>query len=146
MKKFTVLSREAARQYSYKHIGEKTIIISITDVASLPNKFCSNVDIVAVCRVSFDDVEKGQMNCITKEDAQKILDFMEKHNDVNNVIVHCEAGISRSAGVCAALMWIFNGSDMDIFSNPKFKPNMTAYRTVINTHMNFDGDWQFPEN
>ena len=71
MKKFTVLSREAARKYSYKIIEQKTIIISITDVGSMPNKFCNNPSIVAICRVSFNDVEKGQTNCITKEDAQQ---------------------------------------------------------------------------
>lgn len=145
MKKFTVMSRSAAKKFSFGNIPEKTIIISITDVGSEDNRFNRQSNLVDVCRVKFDDVEKGEENCITKSDAQKIVDFMKKYDDIQNVIVHCEAGVSRSAGCCAALMLACNGSDMEIFSNPVFCPNMTVYRTVLNTFMGVDDTWVFPE-
>lgn len=145
MKKFTVMSRSAARKFSFGDIPEKTIIISITDVNSEYNRFNHQSNLVDVCHVKFDDVEKGEENCITKSDAQKIVDFMKKYDDIQNVIVHCEAGVSRSAGCCAALMLAYNGSDMEIFSNAKYCPNMTVYRLVLNTFMGVDDTWVFPE-
>ena len=145
MKKFTVMSRSAAKKFSYGNIPEKTVIISITDVGSEDNRFNRQSNLVDVCRVKFDDVEKGEPNCITKNDAQKIMDFMKRYEDIPNVVVHCEAGVSRSAGCCAALMYVYNGSDMDIFSNARFCPNMTVYRTVLNTFMGVEDNWVFPE-
>ena len=144
MKKFTVMSRKDASKYSFGSVDEKTIIVSITDVNSRDNTFGKNPNIVGICRVKFDDVEIGEQNCIQQSDARKIIDFMERHKDINNVIVHCEAGISRSAGACAALMLIYTGSDMDIFTTARFSPNMTVYRTILNEYHGINAGWSFP--
>lgn len=112
------------------------IIISITDVGSSPNYFNKeNKYVKAILPLQFDDVDYGQDNCITSEDARMIIDFVSKWiNKVDLIIVHCEAGISRSAGVCSALMKIFNGSDFEIFDNPRYAPNMTCYRAVLESY------------
>lgn len=136
MKEFRIMSRQDAHRYSFENINKKTVIISITDMFSENNTFNAQPNIIGICRVKFDDVEKNEKNCITVEDAKKIIDFVVSHDSAEMVIVHCEAGISRSAGVCAALMWIFNGSDMEVFDNPRYCPNMTVYRTILNTYMN----------
>lgn len=132
---FEVMSRQLARQYSYHTNIPKSIIISITDVESENNKFNRNSNIIAVCPVKFDDVEIGEKNCITKETAIKIIEFVNSYlNKVEKIVVHCEAGVSRSAGICAALMQIINGSDADIFDNPRFCPNMTCYRSIMENY------------
>lgn len=133
--KFSVMSRQNARKFSFGNIPEKTIIVSITDVQSDFNHFKRQANLIGVCDVKFDDVERGEENCITKQDAQKILAFVNRYKDVvEHIIVHCEAGVSRSAGVCAALMHILTGNDMAIFDNPRFTPNMTCYRMVMNEY------------
>lgn len=132
MKKFTVMSRAEARKTSFKQMKEKTIIVSITDVVSEKNRFNRQSNLIGVCDVKFDDVEKGGENCITKNDAMKIIDFIDRfYSEADHIIVHCEAGVSRSAGACAAIMLMYDGNDMPIFENPKFCPNMTVYRTII---------------
>lgn len=132
---FQVLSREKAKRFSYKPDINNCIIISITDVFSPSNQFAANSHIKGICRVKFDDVEFGEPNCITSEDSQRIINFVNDHiNDIDEIIVHCEAGVSRSAGVCAALMQIINGDDSPIFDNPKFCPNMSCYRSVMETY------------
>lgn len=133
--KFRVLSREDARRYTYDIHGHKYVIISISDMKDDANKFNHASELVDVLRLWFDDEEKGHPNCITKDDARKIIEFMNKHiNDVDECVVHCGAGISRSAGVAAALMYIINGSDSEIFDSAVFCPNMTCYRMVLEAY------------
>lgn len=137
---FKVMSRRNACKYTYSpECMFDCIIVSITDVGSSPNYFNKeNKHVKAILSLQFDDVDYGQVNCITSEDARMIVDFVSKwSNKVNLVIVHCEAGISRSAGVCAALMKIFNGDDFEIFDNSRYAPNMTCYRAVLESYFRF---------
>lgn len=131
------MSRRNAGKYTFSpgYIFD-CIIVSITDVGSSPNYFNKgNEHVKAILPLQFDDVDYGQKNCITSEDARMIINFVSKWiNKVNLVIVHCEAGVSRSAGVCAALMKIFNGSDFEIFNNPRYIPNMSCYRAVLGSY------------
>ena len=59
---------------------------------------------------------------------------------VEKIIVQCEAGCSRSSGVCAAIMKYLTGDDMSIFRNPKYSPNMNCYRMVYNALFNSKPD------
>ena len=88
---------------------------------------------MARCKVKFDDVERGAANCITEADALKIVSFVaEEEKCIDKLIVHCEAGVSRSAGVAAAIMKALYDDDRPVFNNPRYVPNMTCYRTVLN--------------
>lgn len=129
---FTVMSRRVAADFSTQQNIEPCIIVSITDVGSSPNVFADNPNIKAILPLQFDDVEIGEENCITRDQAQQIIDFVNEHvHDVDHIVVHCEAGVSRSAGVCAALMTILTGDDSAIFNKWRYCPNMTCYRYVL---------------
>lgn len=70
------------------------------------------------------------LTIFNKKDADTILLFVESLKQYSNlIIVNCEAGISRSAGVAAALSKIYNGHDSFFFKN--FLPNMLVYRTIL---------------
>ena len=132
-----ILNRKEAKKFSYESHDFKTAIISITDTDKADVIFEKNEinGIRAVLRLKFDDVERDYKNehCITKEDAENIVKFVNKNkNKVDEFIVHCEAGVSRSAGVGAAIMKALNGDDWDVFKNPLKCPNMKCYRTVLN--------------
>lgn len=130
------MNRTDAVRYSYRPQNERSAVISI----STPNEeYNGNIHssiyngISGVLRLWFDDVESGQ-DCIQKEDAEKIKRFVEAHKE-DQIIVHCDAGISRSAGIAAALMKYYNGDDTPIFDNPRYCPNMLCYRTMLNVLM-----------
>ena len=132
-----ILNRKEAKKFSYESHDFKTAIISITDTDKADVVFEKNEvnGIRAILRLKFDDVERDYKNehCITKEDAENIVKFVNKNkNKVDKFIVHCEAGVSRSAGVGAAIMKALNGDDWDVFKNPLKCPNMKCYRTVLN--------------
>lgn len=69
---------------------------------------------------------------MTDEQADQVVEFVEKYKDVELIVVHCEAGISRSAGLAAALSKIMTGDDIRFFK--KFLPNMLVYRKIINAY------------
>lgn len=89
----------------------------------------------------FDDVDNENVAGCTPMDetqAQLIADFIDEFciADVTSLVVTCTAGISRSAGVAAALHealdWeIRNAYESDVFSDGKFSPNMRCYRMVL---------------
>ena len=134
MKNFAVLSRKAAKDISCE-IKEPTIIISISDVDQEANNFHNNPYIKDILRLWFDDVEVGKSNCMDRHDATRIIKFINKNiNIADNIIVHCGAGVSRSAGIAAALMLILNDDDSPIFNNGRYCPNMTCYRLVLNAY------------
>ena len=132
---FKVMNRFAASDYSKLTNIPKTIIISITDIDASENEFHENNQIIDILRLQFYDCEFGETGHITKEDGKKIIEFVNKHmNNIEQIVVHCEGGVSRSAGVCAALMKILTNDDWEIFNNAKYCPNMTCYRTVLETY------------
>lgn len=93
----------------------------------------------------FPDINNGHCYaCTDKMDiklfdesyAEKILEFVNNYkNDVELIVVHCEVGISRSAGVASALSLIFNGTDQYYFDN--YVPNMLCYRKILNVYHKF---------
>jgi protein-tyrosine phosphatase len=58
---------------------------------------------------------------------------VEKFYDaVSLIVVQCEAGISRSAAIAAALANIYLGDDEPYFRTSM--PNMLVYRTILRTY------------
>lgn len=130
--KCNVLSRSKAKALSYSSIQEPLVIISITDIDGSPVCFAKNEKIKAILRLSFNDVDKDDFGAMLSNDANSIVRFCLKWLPQTNLIVHCEAGVSRSAGVCAAILKWYEGSDMQIFGNTYYRPNMHCYREVLN--------------
>jgi predicted protein tyrosine phosphatase len=136
---FFVYSRSKAKKMSYK-FDKPTIIISITDPDKGLNAFAKNPNIMSVLRLQFDDTDPdtlwGHEILMSKTDAEKIKQFINAFKDkAECLIVHCEAGISRSAGVMAAIQKYLIGTDEDIFNRKKYSPNMHCYRLTLNALM-----------
>ena len=129
-----IMSREKLWRYSSSRNNEKTAVISISHCDQNQLYLQNNPDngSEAICRVCFDDVEIGMNNCITDCDAEKISSFV---NGVigrkDKLIVQCEAGVSRSAGVAAAIMKRYANNDMLVWGNSRYCPNKTCYRKVL---------------
>ena len=129
-----VMNRKTAKAYSKQNNEYKTAIISITDIESENNDIDNrHGNIRSVLFLHFDDVEGNNENCMDTNDAKKIMQFVNANKDkVDGFIVHCDAGVSRSAGVAAAIMKYLINDDTQIFNNPRYCPNMHCYRMVLN--------------
>jgi predicted protein tyrosine phosphatase len=98
---FVVLSREEAELYEPRG---KEICISISDPDASPARVSSRF--AAVLRLNFDDViERGEPSDIlfAEDHAREIRKFLDAWPKSERVMVHCNAGVSRSPGVALGL-------------------------------------------
>lgn len=98
---FVVLSREDAERYEPRGLE---ICISISDPDAVPARVSPRF--AAVLRLSFDDVtERGEPSDIlfAEDHAREIRDFLDSWSSAERVMVHCNAGVSRSPGVALGL-------------------------------------------
>ena len=124
------MNRINARRATYDSTAPTTAIISIIDVGDESNEFYPQPWLKHILEMQFNDVEKGK-GCITKKQAKEIADFVCRiHPQVERIIVHCEFGQSRSAGVAAAISQHFEGDSGGIFGNRAYHPNRTCHSYV----------------
>lgn len=127
-----VMSRKKAEEYSAGEHWRKSIMISITDPGSNPSrtKKTEKNGLFSILRLSFEDNDSD--DGMEDADAEKVCRFVNDNKDnAELLIVHCEAGISRSAGTAAAILKAIKGSDSQIFDDPYYHPNMRCYRKVL---------------
>lgn len=109
---------------------EPHLIVSITsrmdDVARIP----TNEHTLEIVRLVFLDVPGHLPVAMTDEDAERILDALERHRSVvERVVVHCDAGVSRSPGVALALAQLTGGSTDEI--RERYRPNPHVVETLL---------------
>lgn len=130
-----VLNRQKAKAYSLNDKNKiKTAIISICDIDKEYNeiKFTENNVSKALFLRFEDTVDPDSDFAITTKDADEIAKFVKNlDKDIKQIIVQCEAGVSRSAGVAAAILKHYSGDDSQIYNNPRYVPNSLCYRKVL---------------
>lgn len=146
-----IIGREEIIKYSlndFKELNkdENSVLISITD----PDKKTLPLNILNSFKDSlstqFWDIEEdekpGGNKKISQKEADIIHDFILKNKN-NNFIIHCEAGISRSAGVglATSLICEFNGdkylfatSPNKITTHHRYHPNWAVYDMISNRY------------
>lgn len=117
------------------YLDTPTLIISISSFNNhIPLCLAEpHLNLVHTEFFNFNDeiLELPQFHAITNEDANRIARTVKKYQHrVNQIYVHCDAGISRSAGVAAAISKYLNNDDFKWFVSP-YCPNMTCYTKVL---------------
>lgn len=130
--KFTVLSRAMAEALTDKNIENKTALISIYG----GDEQKPNIKLTCpTLYMQFDDIEQSELSntmplfiVFNRKMAQQIFDFINLVKP-NTIIIHCHAGICRSAAVAAALSKIMTQKDDYFFQ--AYIPNMLVYKTML---------------
>lgn len=102
-----------------------------------------NGSTVDILRLAFDDIDPKKQYPdgfqfrpgdvpFDVDMASQVWDFVNKLPDECIIIVHCDAGLSRSPGLAAGLSKILNDDDAEFFNN--HYPNMLVYRTIVASH------------
>lgn len=134
-----VTNKTQAEAFGMTRHDFKTAVISIhsckTNTAFIIPNDASGVVDVLVLEFNDTDMNDNISGGITRKDAILIANFLQKHldaNDIDMLLIHCEAGQSRSAGIAAAISKCLIGTDEEYFASSKYTPNMLCYRTVMN--------------
>ena len=101
-----------------------------------------------VLNLAFDDCEHdGQPSptqpegtrAFSESQAKELFEFIKKHRDKDQCIVHCMAGISRSAG-CGTFINGYCGGNWEEFkrTNPHICPNARVERMLNEARRNYD--------
>lgn len=120
MKKIVTMSKEQAINYTYKKQKEEYIIISINETDGIKPMFNrNNKKLKNILYLHFDDISRELKDHITmsNQDAIDILEFINNHKNIDNIIIHCKAGVSRSVSIRCALEEIYNHRKIGIFPN-----------------------------
>ena len=135
-----IMSRANAKMVSCALVG-KTAIISINNMGDEEVHFHNSDNLVGVLSLRFDDVTGSEDFKMEESDGEKIRIFLSAVlPEIDRLIVHCEYGVSRSAGIAAAILKAVTGSDLEIFNNPKYVPNMHCYRITFNALFDENGE------
>lgn len=81
--------------------------------------------------LQFDDVLEGEPHCMTEENANKIVEFVKSTS--LPITAQCEGGVSRSAGVAAAIEEFYNKTISDLWKDGVHAPNEWCYKLVLNS-------------
>ena len=137
------MSRARAIQYCQMKHRHSSVIISISD----PNMDYSSGPFItpenhieAILPLCFCDADRpgtdvygnetDGSDLMSDDDARKVALFV-RGRMTDRIIVHCDAGISRSGGVAAAIAkWMLN-DDSEFFYSGQYRPNMWCYRKTL---------------
>jgi len=141
---FWIRSREEVQ--SANPVVDPHIVISINTPGDGPADVVRNDNTLFVMPFFFDDLDgdpgeayRAYMErdaVLFNEDmAGDIIEALRDQVDpaertIKGIVVHCDAGISRSAGVGAALALWFNGEEQ--LYGRGLVPNKLVYRTMLN--------------
>ena len=121
----TVLSREEAIRQA-DSFGKDTCVISITT----PGKTNVSFPCDTLHEAFYDTTESIG---ISIADAVQIRDFVTQElvKGIKHLVVHCDAGVSRSAGVAAAILKATGRDESEILDNPNYFINARCYAYVL---------------
>ena len=119
--------------------SEPYIVISINDPGEKPVKLMSGPNLKGVLRLQFWDADRAdaQYPPISGGQAMQAARFVRDYPGVSLIVCHCRAGISRSAGMAAAIARWRNGDRAGdrFFKLTKYLPNRYVHDQVYQSLM-----------
>ena len=133
-----MMGKAQCTMFTTRDLEEDCVIISINDTG-YNTVIYDNEHIVDTLKLWFDDIwekehEDEDLKLMRKTDAIKIKMFIDTYKDkVNNIAVHCTAGISRSGAVGCVISRYLNGDDSYLLATGKYIPNKYVYKLMCET-------------
>ncbi len=139
--RFVIFSREMAQTIA---VPGRYAVISINDNREDPEKTAEDLcnvrtGYVDILQVVFDDltpeshdpIEFPYLMVMKEEMAEEIVRFWDRwRNDVDRFVIHCTAGISRSAGVGSALARLEQNREAEAACYVGTVPNMYVRQLI----------------
>lgn len=121
-----IMSQQEAQNWSYDQWMGVALLVSIIGTNTTPPSFYNNPRIVEKISLAFDDVTTVSDNqtLLSENQCHQIRDFVLEHaEDVESIVIHCLAGVSRGAAIAFAICRLLEIDDMWIWNSNCYKPN-----------------------
>ena len=125
---------EAQARYAFHN--KPYAIIGFTDTDRIFPEYYESENLVDTLVLSVDDITEPEENRVLFSyiHALQILAFVERHkNDIDLLIVHCVAGISRSPAVAAALSKIYGINNYHTYFT-LYRPNEHVFNVLMRVY------------
>jgi len=129
--KIEIMGHKAAFQRLENNPANTGIILIADDVLDIQNTILDDWENKKI--LFFRDItDASGYKAMTAAQAAEIKDFVLSIKDsVETLIISCHAGISRSPAVAAGLLAGSGKSDMHIWRNPQYSPNILCYKRML---------------
>lgn len=107
------------------------VVVSVTDPGSAEAEIADSPFRMGLLRLKFWDLDERDdfPDAPSPEHAAEIVRFIREHlSHADLIVTQCEAGISRSSGIAAALSRWLNEHDEEFFR--RYIPNRRIYRLI----------------
>lgn len=143
--KIKVLSKQAIQTFK---TNDKHIVISVRDPGSSRAKLFDQISRVDSLFLAFSDIEDTRhfedieiqkkagipFEIFTEAMSVLVWKFINRHlPNIDLIVVNCEAGISRSAGIAPAISKVLDGDDEYFFKH--YLPNSLVYNKILKEGM-----------
>ncbi len=131
--KVSILSKsELYKLIENNELTNKSAIVSFADEEDEFLDFPKDIDVLKV--VFYDirpsSVVKEHYDSLLPE-AKDIASFVsQKINEGKDIICQCDYGISRSAGLAAAILERYAHKGLEVFTDYRYTPNLFVYNKV----------------
>lgn len=135
MYKIKIMGKLEATTFSAGNLEKECVIISINDT-HYDTVIYDNPKIKSVLKVWFDDIhskehEDEDLVLMTDFQARQIKEFIDLWKDqVDEIIFHCTAGISRSGAIGTSCARYLNGCDNYLWATGRYMPNRHVYKLM----------------
>ena len=114
-------------------VDENTAIVSFADSADEFIEFPKDTN---VFKVAFCDIYPGSIPVEQYKDmlpeAPQIAEFVDTNiKNHKNIICQCDYGVSRSAGLAAAILEHYQREGIKVFANYRYSPNQFVFNKVL---------------
>ena len=121
------------RKLEHHEIGDDTAIVSFADTDDDFIDFPKNIDVL---KIPFSDIRPyctvEEHYCKLLPEAPKIAEFVDSNLKMNrNIICQCDYGVSRSAGLAAAIMEHYKHEGIKVFADYRYTPNQFVFNKVL---------------
>lgn len=87
--------------------------------------------ILAKYKARGDDIDREKFIWFSDDHAEAIIEFAERHKNIDRMIVHCHAGVSRSSACATFCSEMYGIPAATIFNeHPNIQPNKHVLRKI----------------
>lgn len=111
----------------HKHLKkeEYNVMVRITDSNDSFKQLEDDKYYNGILELKFNDITEKDINSFNKKHLDLLNDFFESHKNNDNIVFHCQAGISRSSACAVGYCMYKNNEEgmLKIFGESRYYPN-----------------------